>query len=256
MMLQSFQHYLNTLSQLTLKIRPKLQQLLLAVLTVFLCLTTTISCVSAQEPQILQASKDNTLIENSTGELSNGMGSSFFVGRTNQNSESIRRGLIAFDVAEQIPAGSTVTEVKLTLNMERTPGGNESIELHRVLADWGEGSSSTKGGRGAPATEGDATWIHSFYDQDLWSEPGGDFDRKISAQEMVGDVGTYIWNSDSNPSMVEDVQEWLDSPSSNFGWLLLGNETASGTVKAFTSRHSTDSSLQPQLSVSFQPKSS
>ena len=237
-------------------VRRKLRQLLLAVLTVFLCLTTAVSCVSGQEPQILQAIKDNTLIENSTGELSNAMGSSFFVGRTNQNSESIRRGLIAFDFGDKIPAGSTVTEVKLTLNLERTPSGNESIELHRVLADWGEGNSSTKGGRGAPATEGDATWIHTFYDTDLWSEPGGDFASEISAKEMVGDVGTYIWNSDSNPAMVEDVQEWLDSPSSNFGWLLLGNETASGTVKAFTSRHSTDASLQPQLSVSFQLKNS
>ncbi len=255
-MSSSNSRYLIKLARSNFGTRGKLRQLLLAVLTVFLCLTTAVSCVSAQEPQILQASKDNTLIENSTGELSNGMGSSFFVGRTNQNSESIRRGLIAFDIAKQIPADSTVTEVKLTLNMERTPGGNESIELHRVLADWGEGNSSTKGGRGAAANEGDATWIHTFYDTDLWSEPGGDFASEISAKEMVGDVGTYIWNSDSNPAMVQDVQEWLDSPSSNFGWLLLGNETASGTVKAFTSRHSTDASLQPQLSVSFQPTNS
>ena len=252
----STSRYLIKLARSNFTVRRKLQQLLLAVLTLVFCLTTAVSCVSAQEPQILQASKDNTLIENSTGELSNAMGPSFFVGRTNQNSDSIRRGLIAFDVAEQIPAGSTVTEVTLTLNLERTPGGEESIELHRVLADWGEGSSSIEGGRGAPATEGDATWIHTFYDTDLWSEPGGDFASEISAKEIVGDVGTYIWNSDSNPAMVQDVQEWLDSPASNFGWLLLGNETASRTVKAFTSRHNTDSSLQPQLSVSFQPTNS
>ncbi|MEM7761173.1 MAG: DNRLRE domain-containing protein [Cyanobacteria bacterium P01_A01_bin.40] len=208
------------------------------------------SQVWAQESQTIVASKDNTLIESSTGEFSNGMGSSVFVGRTNQNSDSIRRGLIAFDIVDQIPAGSTITEVKLTLNLERTPSDNESVELHRVLSDWGEGSSSSKGGRGAAAANGDATWINTFYDQDSWSESGGDFASELSAVQKVGDVGTYTWGS--TPEMVQDVQQWLDSPETNFGWLLLGNETNSGTVKVFASRHNTDSSIQPQLSVSFE----
>ena len=51
--------------------------------------------------------------------------------------------------------------------------------------------------------------------------------------------------------MVQDVQEWLDFPETNFGWLLLGNETTSGTVKVFASRQSKDSSMQPQLIVSY-----
>lgn len=221
------------------------------VLTLILCLTISVSELWAQDSQIIPVSKDNTLIESSTGEFSNGMGSSFFVGRTNQNSESIRRGLIAFDLANQIPADSTITEVKLTLNLSRTPSENESIELHKVLSDWGEGSSTSKGGRGASAAEGDATWIYAFYDTDLWSESGGDFISDPSAVQTVGDVGTYTWGS--SPEMVQDVQQWLDSPETNFGWLLLGNETDSGTVKVFASRHNTDSLVQPQLSVSFQP---
>lgn len=238
------------LIQSNFSIRRKFQQTLLAILTVLLCLTIAMSPVWAEESLVLSASKDNTLIETANGDLSNGMGLSFFVGKTNQNSESIRRGLIAFDIADQIPAGSTVTEVKLTLNLERTPGGDEFIELYRILSDWGEGNSSTQGGRGAPAAEGDATWLHAFYDQDLWLESGGDFATNISGEEMVGDVDTYVWGS--TPEMVQDVQKWLDFPETNFGWLLLGNETDSGTVKVFASRQNDDSALQPQLSVSFQ----
>ena len=213
-------------------------------------MTITVSCTSTPETQILEASKDNTLIEDPTGEFSNGEGSVFFVGRTNQSSNSIRRGLIAFDIAEAIPTDSKVTAVTLTLNIERSLGEEESIELHRLLSAWGEGSSNTKGGRGAPATTGDATWIHTFYDTDLWSQPGGDFSADISAEAIVGGEGSYVWGS--TPEMVQDVQEWLDSPENNFGWLLLGNENSSGTAKAFVSRHSKDLSVQPQLTVSFE----
>lgn len=247
-------NYWNNLIQSNLSIRLKLKKLFQVAITALLCMATIVSCaVATAETQIIPASKDNTLIENATGELSNGVGPVFFVGRTNHSSNSIRRGLITFDVAQAIPAGSTITEVQLTLILERTAGDKESIELHRVLADWGEGSSSTKGGRGAPATKGDATWIHTFYDTDLWSQPGGDFSADISAKALVGGEGSYIWGS--TPEMVADVQLWLDSPDKNFGWLLLGNEKSSGTAKAFASRHITDASIQPQLSVSFEPSS-
>lgn len=245
-------NYWNNLIQSNFSIRLKLKNLFQIVITVFFCTATIVSCAAATpETQILPASKDNTLIENSTGELSNGVGPVFFVGSTNQSSNSIRRGLIAFDVAQAIPAGSTITEVEMTLNLERTAGGKESVALHRVLSDWGEGSSSTKGGRGAPATTDDATWIHTFYDQDLWSQPGGDFSPNISAEAIVEDEGSYVWGS--TPEMVQDVQEWLDSPENNFGWLLLGNETNSGTAKVFASRHITDTAMQPQLSIKFEP---
>ena len=250
-MFSSNLNHWHNLIQSNLSIRLKLKKLFQLAITALLCMATIVSCAAATaETQILQASKDNTLIENATGELSNGIGPVFFVGRTNQSSDSIRRGLITFDVTQAIPAGSTITEVQLTLSLERTAGGKESIELHRVLSDWGEGNSKTKGGRGAPATTDDATWIHTFYDRDLWSQAGGDFSADISAETVVGGEGSYIWGS--TPEMVQDVQEWLDSPENNFGWLLLGNETNSGTAKAFASRDNKNTSIQPQLSVKFE----
>ena len=46
--------------------------------------------------------------------------------------------------------------------------------MRRALADWGEGTSFGLGA-GSPATPGDATWLHTFYNTDLWTNAGGDF---------------------------------------------------------------------------------
>jgi hypothetical protein len=48
--------------------------------------------------------------------------------------------------------------------------------------------------------------------------------------------------------MVADVQSWVDNPSSNFGWLLLGNEASAPTAKSFDSRESGNG---PVLVVTF-----
>lgn len=48
-----------------------------------------------------------------------------------------------------------------------------------------------------------------------------------------------------------DVQGWLDSPSRNFGWLLLGNESAFPTTKRFDSRENPTASVRPKLTVDY-----
>jgi hypothetical protein len=112
----------------------------------------------------LTPSQDNTLIEDNTGSLSNGAGPSFIVGRTGQSTDSIRRGLIAFDLANStIPTGSTIISVTLRLHMTRTIVGSQPITLYRALTGWGEAGSVAPGGggQGAPAQPGDATWTHA-----------------------------------------------------------------------------------------------
>jgi len=197
----------------------------------------------------LEPSKDNTLYEDRTGMLSNGAGTEFFVGSTSQ--DLIRRGLLAFDVAAQIPPGATVHMVQLKLSMDRTMSGPQTVKLHRVLADWGEGTSHAAGneGMGAEAQPGDATWLHRFFDDKFWLQPGGDFEPTPSAMQLVGAEGTYSWSS---PAMVADLQEWVDSPASNFGWILIGNESASRTTKSFNTKESS-SAVRPKLTIDFSP---
>lgn len=226
-----------------------LKQLLLIAIATLASLTVILKGSIAQEIQTIIPNQDNTMIESATGALSNGQGPMLFVGRTNQPQDSIRRGVISFDIANKIPAGSKITSVTLQLTLEQTPSKNQSIELHRLLKNWGEGKSFHPGGQGDRSTEGDATWLHTFYDSQLWSNPGGDFSEKVSAATTVGAQGVYTWESTSE--MVADVQEWLDSPDDNFGWLILGNETISKTVKGFASSENPEPSAQPQLKVAY-----
>jgi hypothetical protein len=187
-------------------------------------------------------SKDNTLYEYvpADGDRSNGAGFHFFAGENGQGER--RRGVVAFDLAGTIPPGSTITGVTLTMNMSMTPADTETIELHRLLADWGEGTSHAPMGEGdgAPATPNDATWRHRFFDTIFWTTEGGDFSATVSASQSVGSVGQYMWTSGK---MIGDVQEWLDNPASNFGWLVLGDESTVATAKRFDTRESANSPL-------------
>src|SRR6266566_3200450 len=183
-------------------------------------------------------SKDNTLYEfdPAEGDVSNALGTHFFTGETNMG--ELRRGVLAFNIAGIIPPGSTITGVSLSMNMSRTLSDTARIvELHKLLADWGEGTSHAPGeeGDGAPATTNDATWRHRFFDTIFWAMQGGDFSATVSASQVVGPVGQYTWSS---AQMVEDVQSWLDNPSSNFGWLVLGDESTNTTAKRFDTRES------------------
>ncbi len=126
----------------------------------------------------------------------------------------------------------------------------ETFWLHRLTSDWGEGDSDAPGGEGvgADAAAGDATWIHTFYDSETWDEPGGDFVADSSADAVVEATGTYSWGSTA--AMVADVQQWVDDPESNFGWIVLGDETAPApTDKRFVSRNNPDEATRPVLTV-------
>ena len=198
----------------------------------------------------INPSKDNTLYEYDPldGDKSNALGFHFFAGETGMN--ELRRGVLAFDIANNIPPGAVITAASLSLNMSRTPINTAYVvELHKLLADWGEGTSVAPGeeGDGAPATPNDATWRHRFFDTIFWSTQGGDFSATVSASQLVGVVGQYTWSS---AQMVADVQAWLDNPASNFGWLVLGDETAIATAKRFDTR---ESASPPMLTIEFIP---
>jgi hypothetical protein len=194
--------------------------------------------------------KDNTLYQYdpAEGDLSNALGLHFFAGENGMG--ELRRGVLAFDIAGNVPAGSTILGVTLSLNMSRTPTGTaQTVELHKLLADWGEGTSVAPGeeGEGAPATTNDATWRHRFFDTIFWTTEGGDFSATVSASQSVADIGVYTWTSSQ---MRADVQSWLDDPSTNFGWLVLGDESEIATSKRFDTR---ESASPPVLSIIYRP---
>lgn len=219
----------------------------------------------------LAPSKDNSLIQVTSAaaasQLSNGLGD-IFVGRTNQDGQgpatiSKRRGLLAFDIAGSgIPAGATITSVTLKMRDVMGLNGDRNVTLHRTSADWGEGTSFQSGGMGAAATTGDATWFYRFYDAATpaasipWATPGGDYAPTASGGSIVSDdLGagqSFTWSSATNPAMLADLQSWLANPAANFGWTLIGDESAGQTAKRLNSSESTTApNVPPSLVIEY-----
>ena len=195
-------------------------------------------------------SKDNTLYEYdpAEGDHSNALGFHFFAGETAMG--ELRRGVLAFDIAGSIPPGSTITAVSLSMNMSRAPADTAEPSSCTSCLPTGAKERPTRPGEegdGAPATPNDATWRHRFFDTIFWTTQGGDFSATVSASQSVGGVGQYTWSS---AQMVADVQSWLDNPASNFGWLVLGDESAIATAKRFDTR---ESASPPVLTIQYIP---
>jgi spore coat protein A len=160
---------------------------------------------------------------------------------------AIRRGLLRFDIAGSVPTGSTIASVRLIMDSSRSGEGDDApATLHRIQpaagADWGEGATFCddvrQGGQGVPADTGDATWIdRSFNNNAPWAAMGGDFDL-FSATAIIPPTGQAIWDSDdpNNSAMVVDVQNWLDNPGMNYGWIVIGDEGRPSTTRRFDSR--------------------
>jgi len=201
------------------------------------------------ETLFIEAARDTTLIEDPDGALANGAGPVLFIGRTNQGENSVRRGLVYFDVAAALPERARVESARLILYMSPSNPAPRRIELHRLLSAWGEGASYASGGSGDDSAPGDATWIHTFYSEELWVRPGGHFVVRASSAQEVGASAFYTW--ESTRKMVADVQLWLAAPDRNFGWILLGDETTPQTVKSFASREASDSSQRPTLELTY-----
>lgn len=197
----------------------------------------------------ISASKDNSIYGENAA-LANGSGDYLFSGQTAQ--ANTRRALIAFDVASAIPAGATINSVTLTLHCSQTISSTHNVGLYRLLADWGEEGSDAPGqeGGGTAALPGDATWSDNFFTFSTWSTPGGDAAATASAITPVTNSFTmYDW---SGSGMVADVQDMLDNPGSNFGWLIRHvNESGAVTAKRFDSRSNFDPSFRPKLTVDF-----
>jgi hypothetical protein len=225
--------------------------------------------VAQAASKTIGASKDNSIFEDAPDNSAGGS-AGIFVGTTAFGSP--RRGLMAFDVAGNVPSGATITSVELTLYLGMAAGGvNKPVGLHRLTKDWGEGTAGDtlptvrNAGAGFVASLGDATWNANFLGAALWSSPGaaGDFDAAADSTTLIGDAVDTRFTWLSTPGLVSDVQSWLDNPATNFGWALVNaDEVNVATARAFYSREATvdaggdpmDPARRPALTISYVPE--
>ena len=171
--------------------------------------------------------------------------------------------MIGFDIADNIPAGSTITSVQLSLVLALAPSGDSMaspIELHPLVADWGEGTAGQGTGPDGigmgfmtPPDGTTATWSHRFFNTVPWVNPGADFMATASGTAMVGASlnATYTWNS---------MRPW--STMSNRG-LIIPPVTSAGYFWATSPRWAAvesssrvkrpNSAVRPSLVITYTP---
>lgn len=227
---------------------------LLAALVAIAGLVATLllsSSVAGAETTTLTPSADNTIFAGAVNN-SGGGDDNFFAGRagTRGGGGAAQRALLSFDVASVVPAGSTVTDVTLTLHVTKAASAPGSAALHRLNVAWGEGAdvSTRGGGIGAPASTGAATWSAPFHPSPGWT-PGGDFVAAASASSATGANGSIV--SLTGAGLVADVQAWVDGGTANNGWVVMGNESTDSTSRRFASRENGNAALHPTLEIEF-----
>jgi glucose/arabinose dehydrogenase len=224
--------------------------------SVFGCLTLLgllFPATTSAETISVTATHDGTIYESATNAESSGVGPTMFVGRILQSGQYLRRGLVSFNVADALPEGAKIQDVQLTMNLSRTPPDfvSTTLSLHRAEGAWGEGASNAGalGGLGTDAKLGDATWLASSYPSTLWLQPGGDFADVASASVNVSDLGPVDWTS--TPALVADIQSWIDDPTSNHGWFIVGDELQPGSAVRLDTRENANPAVRPTLTVTY-----
>jgi hypothetical protein len=231
------------------------------------CLIGSIARASAATV-VLPVNHDASIFQNNPDNAS-GAGNALLAG-TN-GSSSPRRAMIQFDLSA-IPAGATIQSAELTLFLAQFAGSGGSgsgrttvtIGLHRISSSWGEGATQRRDppddslngiGQGAPALVDDVTWNDRYFaasPPQLWLKPGGDFVSTVSSSTTVDTTLDAPFTWPSTPTVVADLQNWLMTPSTNFGWMLVNeDEISSRTFRAFYSREVATEAHRPALTITY-----
>ncbi len=188
----------------------------------------------------LYAVKDAGIFNNAAG---NAVQANYGSGGSNQmhvglfNGGVYGRSLVQFNLST-LPSNASITNVVLSFS----DGGNgqtiPQIFVHKLTNSWTEGNANTacqfSGACNvsgiALTSQTDVTWNERSYSggalTNLWSAAGGTFIATASATSTgAGNTSKSITSS----GLVQDVQSWVNSANTNYGWLLKMDETITST---------------------------
>ena len=209
---------------------------------------------------VLPSVADTSLSENYP---SNNFGAVTFVNAGTTQNQTRNRGLFRFAPAGALPPGARITQANLVLEVRHTPSGGYAFAdftLHRLLRDWGEGrgtspASGNTPGAGSPTLIGEATWQSPLaLTPALWAGPGAlapnDYVTFPSSSQTIYGLNDSPYTFATTARMVADVQDWLDQPATNFGWILICEAEATAfTARRFASRE--DVNYGPLLQLDY-----
>ncbi len=142
-------------------------------------------------------------------------------------------GLIKFDIGS-IPVGSKVTSVSFTVNVTNRTSGS-GYALYALSRAWTESQTTWQAAAGGSA----------------WSLAGarGSSDRSSTAIGTLVPTATGKATVTLNAAGIAVVQNWVNTPSKNFGFIIDTDDNADGV--AFDSSNATTASNRPKLSVAY-----
>ena len=130
----------------------------------------------------------------------------------------------------QIPAGSTITGVTLTMQITtQATFTNPSFDFHRMLTTWTGASTWGSMGGGVSAGSGYSNTVDG----------------------TITESGTGSFSITNNANMIASVQAWVNNPSSNYGWWT-SNGGYSSRI-AFASAENGTVASRPKLVVTYTP---
>ncbi|RIK83172.1 MAG: hypothetical protein DCC68_04345 [Planctomycetota bacterium] len=142
-------------------------------------------------------------------------------------------GLIRWDLSS-IPAGNTIRSAAITVNVSN--GTNQDYEVFALLRNW---------------SEAEANWTQAAAGQ-TWQTPGarGAADRGATILGAVsGGIGvrTFVLNA----AGIAQIQQWIDNPATNFGFVISDDSATDGII--FASSEAATAGNRPRLTLSFNP---
>jgi hypothetical protein len=151
-------------------------------------------------------------------------------GYADQGATNVQRGLVKFDVSS-IPSGTTIARATLYLYSYQVTGSTGYYGAYALTRNF---------------TANGVTW-NTYDGTNAWTTAGGDFNGTADGTSPKQSVANVWYAFD----VTSRVQQWINNPSSNYGWVIkCTDENLHNQDYFYQSDYATDTSLRPKLVVS------
>jgi hypothetical protein len=181
------------------------------------------------------------------------LGKNVFLPIGTSTSGHIGRGLVRFDLSA-IPTNATISSATLTLKIGINQAGASTVNLHRMLQGWieGTGNGFTRGsasGFGSAALAGEPTWNRRASPGTTWGVSGGSAGTDFVATATATTAPAASSLTFSSAGLTADVQLFVSNPTTNSGWLFKHSVEGSGGARRISMRE--DTLNAPKLLVNY-----